>query len=67
MQATAMEQLRARLRQRQRMPVAVLSTPAAEAVLGRAGLSVVDLLRPVSLVNSLNGGPRTVAWQRAVA
>jgi hypothetical protein len=50
-----MEQLRARLRQRQRVPVAVAATPAAEAVLGRSGLSVLDLLRPVSLVNNLNG------------
>lgn len=43
------------MRQKQRLPVAVFSTPAAEAVLERTGLSLVDLLRPVSLVNNLNG------------
>lgn len=41
--------------QKQRLPVAVFSTPAAEAVIARAGLSLVDLLRPVALVNNLNG------------
>lgn len=40
--------------QKQRLPVAVFSTPAAEAVVARAGLSLVDLLRPVGLVNNLN-------------
>jgi hypothetical protein len=50
-----MEQLKSRLREKQRVPVAVFSTPAAEAVLARTGLSLVDLLRPVSLVNNLNG------------
>jgi hypothetical protein len=49
-----MEQLKARLRQKQ-LPDALYSTPAAEAVLARTGLSLVDLLRPVSLVNKLNG------------
>lgn len=51
-----MEQLKSRLREKQRVPVAVFSTPAAEAALARTGLSIVDLLRPVSLVNNLNGG-----------
>jgi hypothetical protein len=50
-----MEQLKARLREQQRLPVAVYSTPAAEAVLGRTGLALVDLLRPLALVNNLNG------------
>lgn len=50
-----MEQLKARLREKQRLPVGVFSTPAADAVLARTGLSLVDLLRPVSLVNNLNG------------
>lgn len=50
-----MEQLKSSIRRRQRLPVAVFSTPAAEAVLARTGLSIVDLLRPVSLVNNLNG------------
>lgn len=51
-----MEALRAQLRQKQRLPVAVLCTPAADALVADAtGLSVVDLLRPLALVNNLNG------------
>lgn len=50
-----MEQLKASLKGRHGLAVAVYSTPAAEAVLTRHGLSVVDFLRPLSLVNKLNG------------
>ncbi len=57
-----MEQLKAGLRDKQRLPVAVFSTPAAEAVLARSGLSIVDLLRPVSLVNKLNGEFVSCCW-----
>jgi len=33
------------------------STPAAEAVSGKSGLTITDFLRPLSLVNKLNGAP----------
>lgn len=50
-----MEQLKSRLRERHQIAVAVYSTPAAESVLAKNGLSIVDFLRPMALVNKLNG------------
>lgn len=50
-----MEQLKSWLRERHQIAVAVYSTPAAEAVLAKNGLTIVDFLRPMSLVNKLNG------------
>eukprot|EP00878_Enallax_costatus_P009894 GHUV01010331.1.p1 GENE.GHUV01010331.1~~GHUV01010331.1.p1 ORF type:complete len:454 (+),score=106.14 GHUV01010331.1:1028-2389(+) len=49
-----MEQLKSWLRGRHQIAVAVYSTPAAEAVLANNGLTIVDFLRPMSLVNKLN-------------
>lgn len=60
-----MEQLKSRLRQKQKLPVGVFATPAVESVLARTGLTMVDLLRPVSLVNKLNG--RSLSASRGLA
>eukprot|EP00879_Flechtneria_rotunda_P033011 GHRR01036525.1.p1 GENE.GHRR01036525.1~~GHRR01036525.1.p1 ORF type:complete len:441 (+),score=144.44 GHRR01036525.1:563-1885(+) len=49
-----MEQLRSWIKERYPVPVAVYSTPAAEALLATAGLCVVDFLRPLCLVNQLS-------------
>eukprot|EP00775_Hariotina_reticulata_P009635 gene9635-9795_t len=49
-----MDQLRSWLKERYQLAVAVYSTPAAEAVLAKSGLTVTDFLRPLSLVNKLN-------------
>ncbi|WIA33724.1 hypothetical protein OEZ86_006842 [Tetradesmus obliquus] len=49
-----MEQLKSWLKQRHQLAVAVYSTGAADAILARHGLSIVDFLRPLSLVNQLN-------------
>jgi hypothetical protein len=50
-----MEQLKSWLKERHQLAVAVYSTGAADTILARHGLSIVDFLRPVSLVNQLNG------------
>jgi hypothetical protein len=50
-----MEQLKSWLKERHQLAVAVYSTGAADAILARHGLSIVDFLRPLSLVNQLNG------------
>jgi hypothetical protein len=52
-----MDQLRSWLKERYQLAVAVYSTPAAEAVLAKSGLTITDFLRPLSLVNKLNGEP----------
>ncbi|WIA13573.1 hypothetical protein OEZ85_007140 [Tetradesmus obliquus] len=49
-----MEQLKSWLKERHQLAVAVYSTGAADAILARHGLSIVDFLRPLSLVNQLN-------------
>ena len=51
-----MEQLKAWLLERYQPAVLVAATPAAEAICQQSnGLSIVDMLRPLSLVNQLSG------------
>lgn len=64
-----MEQLKSWLKERHQLAVAVYSTGAADAILARHGLSIVDFLRPLSLVNQLNGARQHCSslQQRATA